>query len=106
MGVIEHDFGLHRRRSQRRFTRLLELDALHEVNIRANPLPYLERASERIFQLQQVIFDATQALKASTPDSSSGEDVSVDKAEYLRLKKCQEIVEQGFARFVTSEEAF
>jgi hypothetical protein len=25
------------------------LDALHEANIRANPHPYLERASERIF---------------------------------------------------------
>jgi hypothetical protein len=107
MGVIEHDFGLDRRRTERRFTKLLELDALHEINISANPLPYLERASERIFQLQQVIFDAAQALKTPTPESTSGEEtIQLDKAEYLRLKKCQEILEQGFAKFGTSDEAF
>ena len=106
MGVIEHDFGLDKRRTERRFTKLLELDALHEVNISANPLPYLERASERIFQLQQIIFDAAQALKTPTPEGSSGEEIQVDKAEYQRLKKCQEIVEQGFAKFGTSEEPF
>jgi hypothetical protein len=45
MSVIEHDFGLNERLAERRFARLLELDALHEANIRANPLPYVERAS-------------------------------------------------------------
>jgi hypothetical protein len=48
MGIIKHDFGLKKRRSIGRFRKLLKLDALHEANVRANPLPYLERASERI----------------------------------------------------------
>ena len=67
MSVIEHDFGLSNRLTERRFGKLLELDALHEANIRANPLPYLERASERIFRLQAAMFEAIQAAKPPTP---------------------------------------
>jgi hypothetical protein len=104
MGVIEHDFGLSNRLTERRFARLLELDALHEANICANPLPYLERASERIFRLRQVLFDALQAAKAS--ESPSGEEILVDKAEYLRLKTSLSIVEKGFAAYGASDDAF
>jgi hypothetical protein len=106
VGIIEHDFGLTKRVTERRFAKLLELDALHEANIRANPLPYLERASERIFQLQQVIFEAVQSVRAATPEAPSGETIQLDKAEYLRLKKCQAIIEEGFAKYGTGDEAF
>jgi hypothetical protein len=106
LGVIEHDFGMDKRQTERRFTKLLELDALHEANIRANPLPYLERASERIFQLQQLLFDAEQSLKAPSSEICPDEKIEVDKAEYLRLKKCQAIVYEGFANFGTCEQDF
>jgi hypothetical protein len=106
MTVIEHDFGLADRLSERRFTRLLELDALHEVNIRANPLPYLERASERIFRLRETLFDALQAVKAPTSEPETGiRLIAVDEAEYLRLKACLAIVEKGFTAYGNFEDA-
>jgi hypothetical protein len=100
MSVIEHDFGLANRLTERRFGKLLELDALHEANIRANPLPYLERASERIFRLQAAMFEAIQAAKEPTPETAS--DVSrvlVDKAEYQRLKTCLALLEKAYAQY-------
>jgi hypothetical protein len=106
MTVIEHDFGLADRLSERRFARLLELDALHEANIRANPLPYLERASERIYRLRETLFDAVQAAKAPAPEPQ-GESrlIAVDEAEYRRLKACLDIIEKGFAAYGNFEDA-
>jgi hypothetical protein len=100
MTVIEHDFGLADRLTERRFARLLELDALHEANIRANPLPYLERASERIFRLSEVLHDALAAGKAQ-PQAEAVESRSlmVDAAEFDRLKKCFAILEAGYAKY-------
>ena len=106
MTVIEHDFGLADRLSERRFTRLLELDALHEANIRANPLPYLARASERIFRLRETLFDALQAANAPTLEPETGiRLIAVDEAEYLRLKACLAIVEKGFTAYGNFEDA-
>jgi len=100
MTVIEHDFGHAGRIAERRFNQLLELDALHEANIRANPLPYLERASERIFRLQEVLFDALQAAKGGDVTPASTEDLfQVSRAEYERLKKCLDIIEKGYAAY-------
>ena len=100
MSVIEHDFGLANRLTERRFGKLLELDALHEANIRANPLPYLERASERIFRLQSAMFEAIQAAKTPAPGATPGaENVLVDKAEYLRLKTCLALLENAYANY-------
>jgi len=95
MTVIKHDFGLHKRRKTRRFTKLLRLDALHEANIRANPLPYLERASERIFQLERALFEAAQATDPSRGGPASGETVTVSRHEYERLLNCRAIVEKA-----------
>ncbi|MBM3552892.1 MAG: hypothetical protein FJX45_14290 [Alphaproteobacteria bacterium] len=100
MTIIEHDFGLAERLTERRFARLLELDALHEANIRANPLPYLERASERIFRLSEVLHDALAACTAKPPqDALETRSMVVDAAEYDRLKKCVAILEAGYAKF-------
>ncbi|BAM91683.1 conserved hypothetical protein [Bradyrhizobium oligotrophicum S58] len=98
MTVIEHDFGLDQRTAERRFRTLLSLDALHEANVRANPIPYLERASERIYQLEKALFDALQASKAAADDN--GETVSIGKAEYDRLRQCREILENAYAQLV------
>ncbi|MEF3367977.1 hypothetical protein V3H18_15690 [Methylocystis sp. 9N] len=106
MSVIEHDFGRANRLAERRFAKLLELDALHEANIRSNPLPYLERASERIFRLQEVLFDALQAAKQEGPSASSSEataTVTISAAEYERLKACLSIIEKGFAAYGTED---
>jgi hypothetical protein len=105
MSVIEHDFGLSNRLRERRFGKLLELDALHEANIRANPLPYLERASERIFRLQAAMFEAIQAAKPPSPDPTpEAENVLVDKAEYQRLKTCVALLEKAYADYGAQEE--
>lgn len=81
MSVIEHEFGLSKRHAERRFARLLELDALHEANIRANPLPHLERASERIFRLQEAMFIAIQVAKSGASDALPNETILISKAE-------------------------
>ena len=100
MSVIEHDFGLANRLTERRFGKLLELDALHESNIRANPLPYLERASERIFRLQAAMFEAIQAAKPPAPARRlTWRRVLVDKAEYERLKTCLALLEKAYAEY-------
>ena len=103
MSVIEHDFGLRQRLTERRFGMLLSLDALHEANIRANPLPYLERASERIYQLEKLLFEAAQA--AAPPDGTppSPETIVVSKAEYERLLSCRAIVETALAELQSND---
>jgi len=103
MGVIEHDFGHAKRLKERRFAKLLELDALHEANIRANPLPYIERASERIFRLRQVMFEALQAAQPSP--SGIDEKILVDRSEYQRLKNCHALLQEGFARYGQEDDA-
>jgi hypothetical protein len=102
MSVIEHDFGGRRRKADKRFRDLLTLDALHEANLKANPLPYIERASERIYQLEKVLFEASQAAKPEFGETPSSETVEVNKAEYKRLQKCLEIIEKGIAQLGTA----
>lgn len=106
MSVIEHDFGAGRRRKEKRFRTLLSLDALHEANVRANPLPYLERASERIFQLERALFEAALAGRAPTGTGAAapGETLTVDATEYARLKACHALVEQALAQLTSDAE--
>ncbi|MGB8364313.1 MAG: hypothetical protein ACLQUZ_10420 [Rhizomicrobium sp.] len=99
--VIEHDFGGNARKAVRRFTQLLTLDALHEANIRENPVPYLERASERIYQLERLIFEA---LQTCYPVAPAHESVSVDKAEYQALLRCRAMLEKANAGFDSQEQ--
>jgi hypothetical protein len=104
MSVIKHDFGLEKQRTTRRFRKLLSLDALHEANVRANPIPYLERASERIFQLEKTLFEAAQAAEPPSSEPVAPETIEVDKAEYQRLLNCRSIVEAGLAKLGADEE--
>ncbi|CCE06185.1 conserved hypothetical protein [Bradyrhizobium sp. STM 3843] len=101
MSVIEHDFGLKQRESERRFRKLLSLDALHEANVRANPVPYLERASERIYQLEKALFDALQAATLQADDSA--DTITVSKADYQRLLNCRAIVAAAFDGLVSDD---
>lgn len=99
MSVIEHEFdraGRRLRLAARRFARLLMLDALHETNIADNPVPYLERAAERIDQLEKTIFEA---LQAATPAAPAGETVAVDRAELEALRACRDLLRQAAAEF-------
>jgi hypothetical protein len=104
MSVIKHDFGSEDRRAARRLRTLLELGALHEANIRSNPLPYLERASERIFQLEKILFEAVEAATSQSSAPASSEMISVSKAEYDRYLACLAIIENGLARLVLDAE--
>jgi hypothetical protein len=98
MTVIEHDFGKKKRQIVRRFTKLLSLDALHEANVRENPLPYLERAGERIYQLEKALFEAAEAAAEPLgPPQSAHEIIEISKAEYQRLLNCRAIVESALA---------
>ncbi|MGJ4942236.1 hypothetical protein ACQR1W_16790 [Bradyrhizobium sp. HKCCYLS1011] len=101
MSVIEHDFGLKLRETERRFRKLLSLDALHEANVRANPVPYLERASERIYQLERALFEALQAATSAAEEAT--DTVVVSKAEYQRLLNCRAIVAAAFDGLVSDD---
>jgi hypothetical protein len=98
MSVIKHDFGLEKHKTTRRFRKLLSLDALHDANVRANPVPYLERASERIFQLERTLFEAAQAAAPPSDEPASPKTIEVAEAEYQRLLQCRIIVERGLAQ--------
>ena len=104
MSVIEHDFGADKRRKEKRFRTLLSLDALHEANVRANPLPYLERASERIFQLERALFEAALAGRPATAESAPAETIAVDSQEFARLKACYALVEEALAALASNED--
>jgi hypothetical protein len=105
MTVIRHDFGSANRNESRRLRALLKLDALHEANVRANPVPYLERASERIYQLEKILFEAVEAIEgASDPaPAAAPETITVSQDEYRRLLACSAIVKNGFATLVLSD---
>jgi hypothetical protein len=104
MSVFRHDFGNEDRKAARRLRSLLELSALHEANIRTNPLPYLERASERIFQLEKILFEAVEAATSPSVSPISSEMVSLSKAEYDRFLACLAIIENGLATIVSDAE--
>lgn len=104
MSVIKHDFGSQDRKAARRLRSLLELSSLHEANIRINPLPYLERASERIFQLEKILFEAVEAATSQSPPVTSSETIRVSKAEYDGFLACLAIIENGLARLVSDAE--
>jgi hypothetical protein len=98
MSVIKHDFGSEKCHTARRFAKLVCLDALHEANVCANPVPYLERASEQIYQLEKTLFEAAQASRPQPDEPPSLETMEIDKAEYRRLLVCRSIIESGLAR--------
>ncbi|WOJ89004.1 hypothetical protein RZS28_14500 [Methylocapsa polymorpha] len=102
MTIIEHDFGKKDRDSVRRFAKLTTLEAQHEAKVLANPLPYLERANERISQLEMALQDAGNAAKftlGGEPEpAAEPEKILVDKAEYERLLRCKELVEAALAK--------
>ncbi|ABS65395.1 hypothetical protein [Xanthobacter versatilis] len=105
MSVIEHDFGAGKRRKEKRFRELLSLDALHEQNVRANPLPYLERASERIFQLERTLFEAALAGRAPTEGDAAGPTVIISAAEYERLLACRAAVDAAWSEIQARPES-
>ena len=97
MSVIEHEFGKKERQTVRRFRSLLTLDAMHEANVRSNPVPYLERASERIYQLEKALFEAAQAAEPSLEQPPTLDTVRVNAAEYQCLLNCRAIIEKALA---------
>ena len=102
--LSRHDFDGENRRTARRLRTLLKLNALHEANIRANPLPYLERASERIYQLEKVLFEAVEVATSPPAQPASFETISVSKAEYQRFLACLAVIETGLARLICGDD--
>jgi len=105
MSVIRHNFDTDNRGTARRLRTLLKLSTLHEANIRANPLPYLERASERIYQLEKVLFEAVEMATSQTVPPGADEMIGVSKAEYRRYLACLAIIENGLAQLVADDES-
>jgi len=95
MSVIKLESGKRNRQTVRRFRQLLGLEALHEANIRSNPVPYIERASERIFHLQRALFEAVEASRPALGSKAASKAIEVDELEYRRLLRCREIVEKA-----------
>ncbi len=104
MSVIKHEFGKKERQTVRRFRSLLTLDALHEANVRSNPVPYLERASERIYQLEKALFEAAQAAAPPLEQPPTLDTVRVNAAEYQHLLNCWAIIEKALANLEPSED--
>ncbi|SFK51381.1 hypothetical protein [Methylocapsa palsarum] len=104
MSVIEHEFGKKKRETVRQFTSLLTLDALHEANVVSNPVPYLERASEQIYQLEKALCEALDAAAAPLEGAPSAEMVMVNADEYRRLLNCRAIVEKALVQRRSSGE--
>ena len=104
MSVIDHDFGGEPRRKSRKFRKLLGLDTLHESNIRDNPLPYLERAGERIFRLKAALFDADLAASVTAGAETSSRMVTIPQSEYDRLRQCRAIVAEALDRYGRDDE--
>jgi len=103
MSVIRHVFDTDNRGTARRLRTLLKLSTLHEANIRANPLPYLERASEQIYQLEKLLFEAVAMATSPAVPSGAHEMISISKAEYQRYLACLAIIENGLARLVAED---
>lgn len=96
MTIIEHDFGKKNREAVRRFTKLITLEAQHEAKVLANPLPYLERATERITQLEMALLDAARALDPQPGEAAaSDETVTIDRLEYERLQRCRQLLKEA-----------
>jgi hypothetical protein len=93
-GIVRYDFGKKKRLALRRFRQLLSLDVVHEDNIRQNPVPYLERASERIYRLEKALREASDAAKP-TFGSGASDMIEVDRAEYIALLACRSIVDEA-----------
>lgn len=98
MTIIEHDFGKKDRDTVRRFTKLITLEAQHEAKVLANPLPYLERATERITQLEMALLDAAHALDVPASEAASGETVAIPKEDYERFLRCKAVLEDAKAK--------
>lgn len=96
MTIIKHDFGKKDRDTVRRFTKLITLEAQHEAKVLANPIPYLERATERISQLEMALLDAARALEPQPLEQPAPpEMVEIDKREYERLLRCKEMLKEA-----------
>ena len=74
------------------------------VGVEGSPLPYLERASERIFQLEKTLFEAVEAATPRLSPGLSSEMISASKAEYDGFLACLAIIENGLARLVADAE--
>jgi len=100
MTIIEHDFGKKGRDKVRRFAQLLSLEAQHEAKVLANPIPYLERATERISQLEMALLEASNAANFTLGEkpASEPEKVEIDKGEYERLLRCKTLVENAIKK--------
>lgn len=106
MKIIERDFGKKTRQAVRDFRQRLTLGAVHEANIKSNPVPYLERAGERIFQLEKALFEAAQVFTGDEPGSApvSAELVQVPRDEYERLLRGRDLVAKALAELASDEE--
>jgi hypothetical protein len=99
VSVIEHDFGKKDRDVVRRFTKLITLEAQHEAKVLSNPLPYLERATARIEQLEMALLDAARALDPQPGEPPAPpEAVTVDKADYERLMRAAALLKEAAAK--------
>ncbi len=93
MTIIEHDFGKRGRDTTRRFSQLMRFDAETAAKVLVDPIPYLERANERMAQLEAALAEAARSAQPSDPPPLQCDMIEIDRADYERLQRCREILE-------------
>ena len=98
MAIIRYDFGKKQRDLVRRFRKRVGLNDAHDARVLANPLPYLERAEQRLFVLEEALRDAAAQLNAPTEADSGSETVTLLRAEHDRLQAARAIILKAAAK--------
>lgn len=103
MSVLQFEGGNKKRRACG--ISAIGLAGMRSTSTTSKPTPALsERAGERTFQLESALFEADQAASCEPVKSEMPEPIQVDKAEYLDLLRCREIVRRALAEYVSDEE--
>lgn len=98
MAIIRYDFGKKRRDVARGFRKRVNLDEAHESRVLANPLPYLERAEQRLFELEEALRGAAQALTPQASDDDGNDTVVLSRSEHDRLLAAKAIILKAVAK--------
>jgi hypothetical protein len=100
--IVEQDFGKKDRDAARSFARLLHLVNETEADILANPGKYLDMAAAELVKARRLTLDLYKAIQkpiCMRPDWTPPDRMEVlyiDKEEYERWQRVQDIVRTAF----------
>lgn len=110
--VTHVDFGKSERESVRRFARLMGIVEEHQRRIAENPGPYLDALAMDACDLVMLIERAIEASQAGRPVLQTSDvryepvrTVTVVESEYLALRQCASLLQEGVKHFRVRSEA-